>query len=101
MVKKHLKIIIANEAKKQLREAFSYISKDSEQNAVKVNVAILNSIKDLIFFPEKYPPDKYKLNNDGKFRAYELYKYRISYHISDEQITIIRVRHVRMNPLQY
>lgn len=101
MVKRHLKIIIANEAKKQLREAYRYISKDSEQNAGKVLVAILNSIKDLILFSKKYSPDKYKLNNDGNFMAYEIYKYRISYHISDEQITILRVRHVRMNPLQY
>jgi hypothetical protein len=34
--------------------------------------------------PEIYPPDKYKKSNSGIYRAFELYRYRISYRIANE-----------------
>ncbi len=90
-----------NESKKSLREALQYIQKDSEQNAEKVKSKILTSIKELLTNPKRYNTDKYKLNNDGSYRAYEIYKYRITYHVSDDEIRIIRIRHTKMNPLEY
>lgn len=101
MVKKTGKVIIDNEAKLQLREAYRYITANSLQNAEKVKNKILASIKDLTKNPEQHPADKYRKNNDKSFRAYELYNYRITYHISAEQITVIRIRHTKMNPLEY
>ncbi len=80
MVKEKLKIVIDNEAKLQLREAYNYIKKKSEQNAKKVSIEIVASIKDLIKNPEKHSIDKFRLNNDGSYRAYEIYKYRITYY---------------------
>ena len=101
MVNKKLKVVFDNESKKSLREALQYIQKDSEQNAEKVKSKILTSIKELITNPKRYNTDKYKLNNDGSYRAYEIYKYRITYHVSDDEIRIIRIRHTKMNPLEY
>ena len=101
MVMRRLNVVIDNEAKLQLRLAYNYIRKDSFQNAEKVKADILASIKDLIKNPELHPPDKYRINNDGSFRAYELHKYRITYHVSDIQITVIRIRHTKMNPFSY
>jgi addiction module RelE/StbE family toxin len=101
MVKVDQKIIFDNDAKQQLRKAIEYIRKDSVQNAEKVKNAIINSIKELSKNPEMHPLDKYRLNNDGNFRAYEIYKYRITYHLSAKQIRIIRIRHTKMNPLTY
>jgi plasmid stabilization system protein ParE len=100
VVKGH-KVVIANDAKAQLRQAYNYICNDSARNAEKVKDQILSSIKGLAINPEKHPPDQYKVDNDGSFRAYELFRYRISYHISDVQITVIRIRHTKMNPLHY
>ncbi len=101
MVKGNRRVIIENAAKEALRQAYNYIINDSLQNAEKVKDKILTSIKEVARHPEKHPADKYKLNNDGIFRAYELYKYRITYHVSEEQITVVRVRHTKMNPLEY
>ena len=101
MVKKMRKVIIDNEAKVQLRQAYQYITRDSLKNAEKIKVKIFASIKDLNKNPEKHPADKYRKNNDKAFRAYELYKYRITYYISEEQIIVIRIRHTKMNPLEY
>lgn len=95
------KVVIDNEAKKSLRDAYEYIKKDSLQNAERVRDEILTSIKALIKAPEKHPLDKYRIKNDGSYRAYEVYKYRIAYHISTSEIRIIRIRHTKMNPLEY
>ena len=48
-----------------------------------------------------YPPDKYRKNNDGSFRAYELHRYRIAYRVTEKEIIIVRVRHTGMEPKQY
>lgn len=96
-----MKIIIDNEAKRSLREAYNYIKKDSLQNAEKVKSKMLASINELIQNPVKYAPDKYRFDNDTSYRAYEIYKYRITYHISPEEIRVIRIRHTKMNPLEY
>ena len=101
MVNKKLKVVINDEAKKSLREAFQYIKKDSVQNAEKVKSNILDSIKELITNPNRHNPDKYRLNNDGSCRAYEIYSYRITYQVSADEIRVIRIRHTKMNPLEY
>ena len=51
--------------------------------------------------PEKFPPDKYKMKNDGSFRAFELFSYRVAYQITSKEIRILRVRHIRMEPLEF
>jgi hypothetical protein len=53
------------------------IKKDSLQSAEKVKKEIVQIAKDLVKNPQFYPPDKYRHNNDGSFRAYELHHYRI------------------------
>ncbi|HET7118565.1 MAG TPA: type II toxin-antitoxin system RelE/ParE family toxin [Hanamia sp.] len=101
MVKEKRKVTIDNEAKKSLRDAYDYIRKDSVQNANKIKEIILASIKELIKNPERHNPDKYRIGNDGSYRAYEIYKYRITYYISPTEIRVIRIRHTKMNPLKY
>jgi plasmid stabilization system protein ParE len=101
MVAGKLTVVIDNEAKESLREAYEYIRQDSLQNAEKVKTAILSSIKEIIKNPERHAPDKYRNDKDTAYRAYEIYKYRISYHISATEIRVIRIRHTKMLPLEY
>ena len=101
MVKGKRKVVIDSEAKLQLRKIYRYIKNDSPQNAEKVRSKIISSIKELDSNPESHSPDKYRINNDGSYRAYEIYNYRITYHVSEELIIVIRIRHTKMNPLQY
>jgi plasmid stabilization system protein ParE len=81
--------------------AINRIEQDSPQNAEKVKKEILLTIDSLLQHPEKFNPDKYKSNNDGSFRAFELHRYRISYRLKGNDIRIIRIRHTGMNPLEY
>lgn len=85
----------------QFDKAIEYIEKDSVTNAEKVRQKILFLIDSLSIHPEKYHPDKYKLNNDGSFRAFELYHYRVSYRLFNNEIRILRIRHTKMNPKKY
>ncbi|MCS3797056.1 type II toxin-antitoxin system RelE/ParE family toxin [Niastella sp. OAS944] len=101
MVNVQWEIVFDSIAKEHLKEAYDYIKNDSPQNAVKVLARITASISKLAKDPEKYSPDKYRLKNDGSYRAYEIDRYRITYKISPPQIFIIRIRHTSREPLKY
>jgi plasmid stabilization system protein ParE len=85
----------------ELNKAYEYIREDSPQSAAKVRDEIIDITLDLPMHPEKYPPDKYKKENDGSLRAFEIYRYRISYKIMPDEIRIVRMRHTRRSPLTY
>jgi plasmid stabilization system protein ParE len=84
-----------------MKQAFDYISKDSLQNAKKVVEDILSAVNKAIFNSEIYPPDKYKDNNDGSYRAFENHHYRIVYRFNDNTIRVLRIRHTSMEPKEY
>ncbi|WP_425474793.1 type II toxin-antitoxin system RelE/ParE family toxin [Niabella insulamsoli] len=62
---------------------------------------MLASTKNLSRNPKIHALDKYRKQNDGSFRAYEIYHYRIAYHVTDKEIIILRVRHTSMEPKDY
>ena len=86
---------------KQFNKAIQYIAEDSLQNAQKVKKGISEKIEKIITHPEIYSPDKFKQNNDGNFRAFELYHYRITNYVSETEIRILRVRHTKQEPKAY
>jgi len=94
-------VIWSKNAKLQLQKAFDYISQDSVQNAEKVRDEIIDLTINLSGQSEIFPLDKYKKNNDGTYRAFEIYHYRISYRIIKDSIHILRMRHTSMSPLFY
>lgn len=101
MVRKKPKIVIPTLPKSQLKEVYEFIKLDSPKSAEKVRSKILSAIKELADHPERHTPDKYRMNNDGSFRAFEIFKYRISYHVSADHITIVRVLHTKREPKPY
>jgi plasmid stabilization system protein ParE len=85
----------------QLIKSIEYIEEDSVQNAEKVKNDLLSEISKLTAHPEKYPPDKYNINNDCSYRAFELHRYRVSYRFIKNEIRIIRIRHTKRSPKKY
>lgn len=83
------------------RKAIQYIRNDSPQNADKVKNEILEKISELSKRPEIHNPDKYKINNNGSYRAFELHRFRVSYFVKDNEIIIARVRNTNQEPLAY
>jgi len=86
-------------AELQLKKAFLHIRKHSYQNAIKLRNDIVTMVESLSVNPERFPPDKFKTNNDGSYRAFELHHYRISFVILKEVVLIVRMRYTAMSPL--
>ena len=88
-------------ASAELKKAFEYINQDSPTNALKVISVIIDIADKIALHPEMFPVDKYRKNNDGSWRAFEKYRYRISYHVTKDAIHIVRMRHTSQSPLYY
>jgi plasmid stabilization system protein ParE len=97
------KIIWSSDALNQLEDIHFYILFESKSLRVadKVTEAIFESIKILKYSPEIYELDIQRKNNDGSFRAYYQYNYKISYRIVEEKIQILRVRHTSRKPRKW
>lgn len=85
----------------QFNKAILFIAEDSIQNAEKVVADIISQIEELPAQPERYPPDKYKLKNDGNYRAFELHRLRVAYFVGVDFVRILRVRHTSREPQGY
>ncbi len=84
-----------------MRRLFDYIRKDSPQNAAKVLEEIVKMAEKAVANPERYGPDKYKIDNDGSYRAFEKYHYRVAYRFQENTIRILRVAHTAREPKTY
>jgi plasmid stabilization system protein ParE len=84
-----------------MRQVFKHISKDSPKNASKVVLEIAEAALKASPNPEIYGPDKYKIDNDGSYRAFEKHRYRVAYRFSKNIIRVLRIRHTSMEPLEY
>jgi len=84
-----------------LVQALKWISTDSVHQAERIEQEVLVAINSIPANPEKHPPDKFKRNNLGNFRAFEIVSFRIAYKITASQIRILRIRHVKQEPKHY
>ena len=88
-------------ARNQLEEVYKYVAQDSIIQADKLFDKIMVSVFDILKQPERYAPDKFKKDNKGNYRAFEIYRYRIAYRISKDSIYIVRIRSTDQNPRLY
>lgn len=88
-------------ALRQLRNIYEYIFENSPQNARKVITEIVEATEKLSSNPDRFGLDKYKRNNDGSYRYFEIYRYRIVFRIINKQVQILRVRSTDQEPLAY
>lgn len=88
-------------ARKGLFAIYEHIAEDSVMQAGKIVDVIEKAVEQLCEHPLKYAPDKYKRNNDGSYRAFQKYKYRVAYRVLKEEIRIVSIRHASRRPLFY
>lgn len=100
-MEKGRKLIWDERALIRLEKSLRWISETSIQQAELIEQAILENVEMIRTHPERHPPDKYKRNNPGNYRAFETHSYRISYRHTDAEIRILRFRHVKQNPKIY
>ncbi|MBA2761290.1 MAG: type II toxin-antitoxin system RelE/ParE family toxin [Segetibacter sp.] len=78
-----------------------YISKDSPKSASKIADKVIETFNKIAKHPFIYPADKYKRNNTNLYRAFNLYRIRISYKVEESRILVVRCRHTSQLPLYY
>lgn len=93
-------IIWSNSALIQLEYIYHYLLKKTKSNSIasKVVEGIYDSVTILKNDNEIYELDEMKISNNGSYRAYEIYNYRISYRIMSNSVNILRVRHTSRYP---
>jgi plasmid stabilization system protein ParE len=96
-----MEVVWSKSSEKELKRAFDFISLDSEINAKKIAETFVKMTLDLANHPTKHPLDKYKINNQGNWRAFEKFNFRLSYRVTSTQIRIVRLRHTSRNPKIY
>jgi plasmid stabilization system protein ParE len=101
MVKAIRKVRWEKQATDLFLSAIDYIRRDSAKNAEKVKLDIISLAKAIPLHSEKYQLDKYKIDNDGTYRAFEKHHYRIVYRVLESEIRIISIRHTSMEPKEH
>jgi plasmid stabilization system protein ParE len=96
-----IKIVWDSEASESFRNQLNHIKEDSTLAAEKVRQDILVTVSKLSMHPEMFPPDRFKNHNSGKYRAFEKHSLRIAYLITENQVRILRVRHIKQEPEFY
>ncbi len=96
-------VIWSRQALRQTEQVHKHILKEtlSLKTADKVINTLFDSSEVLENQPELYPLDRFKIENNGTYRAYEKYHYRISYRVLKDKIRILRVRHTSREPLKH
>lgn len=96
------KVLWDQNALNQLADIYAYIFEESYQKAETVKHKILALTAGLATNPKRYKPDKLRLDNNPDFRACEIYKFRITFYISDNMtVNVLRIRSIRQEPLLY
>ncbi|SHL08798.1 type II toxin-antitoxin system RelE/ParE family toxin [Flavobacterium chilense] len=93
-------IIWSKTAQNQLEKIYFYLYKETKSKNIpnKVIDNIYNSVTILSTSWEIYELDEMKISNNGNYRAYEIYSYRITYKVTSKEIHILRIRHTSRNP---
>lgn len=95
------KVVWRIRAKTDFADILNYIALDSVYAANKVGTDILAIIAMLPASPEIFVKDDWKYNNDGSYRVFYLYHYRVSYRVTNDAIYILRIKHTSQEPKHY
>ena len=95
-------IVWDKNAFEHFKEAFGDLKETKNLSyATKFRNKILKSVSELLDNPELYERDRFRIDNDGSYRAFENFNFRITYKITETQIKILRVRHSSREPVEY
>jgi hypothetical protein len=64
-----------------------------------VRIDINSTIDSLPANPFIFEEDRFMLNNNGSYRAFTVYHYRITYKVNRDSIHILRMRYTSQEPL--
>jgi len=98
--KKKLPIRWDKLAKDNLDAIYDYIAEDSVLAARKVKKELVNMVRNLNDFPEKFSIEENLVNVPGNYRSVSKWSYKLIYEVTDECIIIADVFHTSQHPLR-
>ncbi|WP_372946901.1 type II toxin-antitoxin system RelE/ParE family toxin [Mariniphaga sp.] len=96
--KKKLPIRWDRQAKENLDQIYTYISKDSISDARKVKKELVKLVQSLNDFPEKFSVEPYLADEPENYRSVSKWSYKIIYEITEEYIIVVDVFHTSQHP---
>ncbi len=96
--KKKLPIRWDRQAKENLDQIYTYISKDSIAAARKVKKELVKLVQSLNDFPEKFSVEPYLADEPENYRSVSKWSYKIIYEITEEYIIVVDVFHTSQHP---
>ena len=96
-------VIWTETALNQLENIYFYLLESTK--SITVSEKVVNTIESSVAILktkwEIYELDEMKQYNNGNYRAFEIYSYRISYRINENEIYIVRIRHISRNSKRF
>lgn len=96
-----VRIRFSNLANDDIDQVALHLQEESPHNYQMIREQVFSAIEKIAQNPKRHPPDRFKKDNQGEYRAFEKQKYRITYKILPDSILILRIRHTRQMPLDY
>lgn len=87
------RVRVAAAAKADLRELFLYVANDRPATAEKVKHRLVNGLKSLRFFPERYSKIREKFHTKFIYRLVLIKPYRIIFRILGNEVFVVRIVH--------
>jgi len=82
----------------QFQKIYYFLLGENQRYAEKVRLEVLEKINQVALYLGHFSIEKYKTDNDGSYRYFELRHIRISYKVTATEVWIVRVRHTKMKP---
>ena len=99
MVRKKVKVLWDNEAKKSLQHIYYYIKKrESATRAIEVRKKIVELAKTLSAFPEKFAEEPNLKNEKGNYRFKVIWHYKVIYEVTEKFIYVLDIFHTSRDP---
>lgn len=98
---KERKIVWSLSATNRLIDLLSWIKDRSIQGSEIVEEGIYSKLEQVRKYPFRFPPDKYRLGNNGNFRNFISHSYSVTYEVTEQEIRVVRIIHVKQKPKNY
>jgi addiction module RelE/StbE family toxin len=95
------KIIWSKRSLRQFKKLYEYIKEESPKGADKVREAIITTSEKLKTTPLMFEADRFKTNNNGAYRAFTEFDFRVTYKVKANRIIILKIIHTSQKPKDY
>ena len=84
---------------KQYENLYRYIKERSLKGSESVKAEVFNKLSLIVSNPKIFEADRFRNNNDKRYRAFTVFHIRFTYRIKGKKIFIVKVIHTSQEPI--